>query len=434
MVRVNEKRLIRIIFTIIVFVLVALAIIDSYNSTAYIFLSLYLFLGYITFYISSYWLSSLTMFYVMMTDGLVMGVVFQLKEKTYMFYNPFLIIIFGYVCLLVGYFFAKKIKKSKKKYKRKRYKIGGIRFKVKDALLICFLLSAMMGILYLYTNRSILFTNMEEGRIEAASGNGMILYAIQLQIFIIPCMYIEYKNKKLSGKIFTFCFAISAIELLGLGFRTPLFRTISIILCMMILTRKLKFGKAVTMVVFLVIAILGLGVIRGGTSYSGLYEMFRSHWIPGAYNLNTMFRCFPKLIDFQHGYTYLINIIMLKPGPDLDFTLWLKEAVGMNFSGGGLTPTLFGEFYINFGVVGIYIGMLFLGVLFEYVDYKNFTEKINYWNSFAMMYCSAIFGGGIANVMIIILILFIFYKCLSIVIENNDAFTLESVGESRDES
>ena len=42
----------------------------------------------------------------------------------------------------------------------------------------------------------------------------------------------------------------------------------------------------------------------------------------------------------------------MRPGPDLDFTLWLKDKVNIQFSGGGLTPTIIGEAYINFGFGG----------------------------------------------------------------------------------
>lgn len=425
MVRFNEKRLIRFIFAAIIVILFFLMAIERYKYEPYLFLASYLVMGYITFYISPYWLSSLTMFYVMMTDGLAMGIVFYLSEDAYLFFNPFLIIIVGYGFLLLGYFVASKTRIAKHLLKHRFLKIKNINIQPKAALIISFVLSAMLGAMYLYSNRNILFTSMEDGRIQASSGNGLLVYAIQLQVLIIPCMYIEYKNKRFSGNLLRICFVISAIELLGIGFRTPLFRMISIILCMMILTKELKFGKAICIVFVLIIALLGLGTIRSGNSYSGFFSLLRSHWLPGAYNLNTMFRCFPKLVDFQHGYTYLINLIMLRPGPDLDFTLWLKEAAGMSFSGGGLTPTLFGEFYINFGIIGMYMGMFLVGMFFRYIDNLNFKGKVGFWSAFSMMYCSAVFGGGIANVMVLVLVLVLYYWFLSLVIDKKYSFTIE---------
>lgn len=129
-----------------------------------------------------------------------------------------------------------------------------------------------------------------------------------------------------------------------------------------------------------IIGVAALGAIRttmsGGVS-STLTSLFTSLYV-GDININYMYNTFPGKVDFQYGYTYLINFLMLLPGPDLDFTLWLKEQVGITFSGGGLTPTIIGEFYINFGEISIFIGLFLLGAFSVYLNryFKRHTGKL----------------------------------------------------------
>lgn len=68
---------------------------------------------------------------------------------------------------------------------------------------------------------------------------------------------------------------------------------------------------------------------------------------------------------------------MLLPGPDPDFTMWLKEQTGIMFSGGGLTPTILGEFYLNFGFSAIFIGMFILGVYSVFLNRYFVKHKEN---------------------------------------------------------
>ena len=152
-----------------------------------------------------------------------------------------------------------------------------------------------------------------------------------------------------------------------------------------------------------------------------MLQFFLSGLYVNDINLNYVFSTFPKKVEFQHGYTYLINILMLKPGPDLDFTLWLKEQIGITFNGGGVTPTILGEFYMNFGNLSMYIGMFFLGILGEKLDnYFNCNNK-NFISSFYVWQFAHCASGGIANVMIIVILFTIVYKSITLFSNTNIA-------------
>lgn len=136
--------------------------------------------------------------------------------------------------------------------------------------------------------------------------------------------------------------------------------------------------------------------MSGGVS-STLTSLFTSLYV-GDININYMYNTFPGKVDFQYGYTYLINFLMLLPGPDLDFTLWLKEQVGITFSGGGLTPTIIGEFYINFGEISIFIGLFLLGAFSVYLNRYFKRHKESFLAVFYVWQFAHCVSGGIAKV------------------------------------
>ncbi|MDQ3691562.1 MAG: hypothetical protein M3406_16325 [Chloroflexota bacterium] len=59
----------------------------------------------------------------------------------------------------------------------------------------------------------------------------------------------------------------------------------------------------------------------------------------------------PEQVGYLLGYGYLIDLAVLLPGPQINFSTWLKEAMGLEFAGGGITISLLGELYANWGPV-----------------------------------------------------------------------------------
>ncbi len=416
----NVKRFINFGFVILIVALLFLSIMHQEHFDAYVFLILFLCESFLTFTISMTWLSALTLFFVMFIDIIVIGTFMMMFENVKLFYNPFSIII-AYALLLLGYYIAKLVKLKKIKKNFKRIVIKNLKLKLIDVLIITFAFSVMLSLMYFIKNRGIMSGNIENGRIEAASGNGIQIYGIQLLIYVIPALYLEFKKKHLGSKAFSILFIVGAISLFVTGFRTPCFRMISLIMAIMIIQGDLKFNKAIIYVGVLMVVILSIGSLRSGSSIDSLYNMFRGHFIIGSINLNHVYRCFPKLTPFQHGYTYLINILMLKPGPDLDFTLWLKETIGLSFAGGGLTPTIIGEFYINFNTIGVYICMFLYGFVLNKIDNWVFkSNSLTIFKVFIMVYSSAVVGGGIANIIVLLIIIVFYCSFIKIFLRNGD--------------
>jgi oligosaccharide repeat unit polymerase len=290
-------------------------------------------------------------------------------------------------------------------------------------LRILFIVSMLATTYYLYKNRALLLGgNIQSGRVAASSGNGMILYISQLSILVVPMMLEAYyigKRKKIvtirKAEIILAAI-IASVTLVASGYRAPVM-TMFICLAVLIITNdNINNTKIIAMGVAFVIAVEILGMARqtlsGGSSTKGIFASLGTSLIVNNINLHYVFNTFPEKVAYQHGFTYLINFIMLRPGPDLDFTLWLKQQIGINFAGGGVTPTIIGEFYMNFGMLGAYIGMFALGILGNEI-YKYF---IRHSKSFLSVFYICQFAhsvsGGIANVIITVIFYTILYWIL----------------------
>lgn len=337
------------------------------------------------------------------------------RGKEYSF-DYFTIILGGLLFFCLGNIVAvnnKKVKVVKDKVR--------LRFNIKRVwiLRILYLISLLATVYYLYKNGALLMSDVNGNRVEAQSGSGILLYASQLSVLIVPMMYdLFFYGKRngvkiVSGKEVVFLAIISVVILMASGYRAPVF---SMLICLAVLymqKNNIKSGAIIAIGLFLIISVELLGniryVISGTVSTISLMNTLSTSLIGNCINLNYVFRAFPQNISFQYGYTYLINLLMLLPGPDQDFTLWLKEQLNLSFSGGGVTPTILGEFYINFGNIGIYIGMFFVGIAGVYINRYFQRHSKTFLGVFYVWQFAHCASGGVANVMIVVIIYTIVY-------------------------
>ena len=308
-----------------------------------------------------------------------------------------------------------------KKIKKTRIKQSIVKISKEDIIFLIYLFSISVSIYFLFSNRAYLFgSNVNSYRMKAYSGNGKITFISQIQIMLVPMMYDLYIRNKDKIKIkykAVVMFIISSILLLFFGFRTPLMTMYIWVALLYMKDKNTKMIEIMKIIGVLIIIVSILGYIRNVKSNgvqlnTSFLDNLKTTFVVNLYNLDYIFNKFPLKVPFQKGYTYLINFIMLRPGPDLDFTLWLKEKLGLSFSGGGVTPTVMGEFYINYGKVGIYTGMFLLGKIGNKL--KTFCRKrenfyIGIFYSWEFAHCVS---GGIANVILKVILYTIIYKII----------------------
>lgn len=423
--RADRHIVIRIIS---IFILLTLFLIPVFPklTVATIYVGCFLIIGTLYFSYSIRWISVLTIFFALAFISLGPGIYFIVLEHTVMRYNPYLVILPGMLFILLGYIVGGLLWNKKR---RKIKRIHGT-LPLDFVLYGTYLLSTLAWAIYFLRFRTLLKGNLESGRIEAMSGSGALIFVVQLHIMTITLLFIELKNKHISKLVYWPLCLFGLFQLLSMGFRSPAAISVICLLLVQVLDGKIRLKKTIVFVVLLGVAAISFGIYRSGSSGTTIYYILRQQFYTPMYNLDVMYHYFPSKIPFQHGYTYLINLIMLLPGPGPDFTLWLKDAIGFTFSGGGITPTLFGEFYINFGTIGIYLGSFILGIIFRKIDEWIYSGDINFWKVYMLILVPSCLGGGIANIMVQPLIFALYYLFLCIITKPRNAVVISSSAES----
>ncbi|MCD7815815.1 MAG: oligosaccharide repeat unit polymerase [Bacteroides sp.] len=347
-------------------------------------------------------------------------IILMLRGTYYTTYDYHTTIIGGLLAFAIGnFFFSFKNTNVKSRGDKSHFQI-----KIIDritVLYMLYLMTVLLSLFYIYQNYDLLFGgNIESSRVDAMSGNGALIYLMQSSIVILPMLFDIYYGTQKLGKplinkyVLGFMIIFSAFLLLASGYRAPV---MTLFICLIIMYAGKTDMKPLKIVAFGFLSIIGvtvLGVIRSalsGGSSSVVSSLLASLYTNGI-NLNYIFSTFPEKVPFQNGYTYLINFKMLMPGPDLDFTLWLKEQIGISFSGGGVTPTILGEFYMNFGFASIFIGMFILGVVSVYLRKYFIRHRQSFMAVFMTWQFAHCISGGIANVSITLLLYFCMYKVI----------------------
>lgn len=320
-------------------------------------------------------------------------------------------IILGYISMLIGFYIFPKAK-SKKKKKEVSVK--------KDLLFFKLLLyiSMFFNILYIFLNKSsFLGGNLESGRITALAGNGIILVLTSLYLPGIGGLYnyvCKYNKQK---KMFYFFVLINILFYIIRGSRTSIIRMFILIFMIRNYHKPVPPRKLLTVGAAALFAITGLQILRTSMSneQASFLKTFYEQMQVGSINLNYIYNIFPSEYNYQLGYTFLINLIMLLPGEGIDFTLWLKEKIGISFAGGGVTPTIIGEGYINFGYIGVILIMLIVGIIGKKLNDSYFDKNSNIiWTSYLIIIFVGVFKGGIANEIVSLLTIGFLHLCYNI--------------------
>ena len=336
----------------------------------------------------------------------------------------FSLIIISYLFFILGLYCKINWKDAKKKKTLKYY------IKIEYVAIIMGCIAILANLYYILTNAQNFFSNnLEEERINALSSNGLIMLIAGLIIPSIGILFDRcFKEDNKKYKIILICFiSLATICYLIQGSRTPIIKIIIILLLIYNLKKPLKNKTIIIILAIGIIMLIGMQIMRLNRSgeESNFTRLLLNTLQNSSINLNYVMDIFPEQEDFQHGYTYLINIIMLRPGPDLDFTLWLKEKIGLKFAGGGITPTIIGESYLNFGTYGSYLILFLIGILINFLDWKYFNSKKNaFWICYFITIFIDSFRGGLANIeigLLTYLALYIFIeKILRIKEEKSD--------------
>lgn len=169
----------------------------------------------------------------------------------------------------------------------------------------------------------------------------------------------------------TFAFSliiIAALLLFGTGFRSPALKLFlaGFIVLMYIRYNRLPKTALFFVLLFIVVVVGILGIFRRTGEFITNIDMilriaiFRI-FVNNLYVLDLIFGLYPRSEPFMFGQSYLIDFITILPGAQEHFGLWLKSRLGLDFEGGGVTQTIVGEFFLNFGWLGVIFGLKAIG-------------------------------------------------------------------------
>jgi len=221
------------------------------------------------------------------------------------------------------------------------------------------LFSIILSLLYFLKIGTIpLFTaNSPEERIAAMSGNGAFLQPMRYGP--ISALILLIVSTGWNRKLAIMLFIISNVLILGTGFRGTFFQNIIlfIIVFRFLDGSKIDFLKALKLGGGLIIGILAIGAFRGdGAIIQSFFIKIGHATSVSVYILNVVV---DNYSDYKYGATFFYKFSSLLPGESIEFTQWLTTKLPMKF-GGGVTPTIVGDFYINFGPF-YWLGIFFLG-------------------------------------------------------------------------
>ena len=343
------------------------------------------------------------------------------------------IILIGYLIMVIGLcinFKREKKEKLEEKKQLTRQTMANYNFYFSIVLLI---ISFVTNLFFIIANKNLfLGESLEAGRMEAIASNGIIVVLSSFNYLGLGLLYEVTLQTKKWKKLFCFFLVVNIIFYIIRGSRTNIVYFLLIILLIRNHYKKIKIRSFVMIFIILLAGLSILQVLR--TYMSGEQTNFIGNIYGilevGSINLDYIVITFPDKINFQYGYTFLINILMLLPGPDVDFTLWLKQSLGMTFAGGGVTPTIIGEGYINFGYIGVIVTMLIVGVVGKLLDKRYVDPNTDcVWASYLAVLFFGIFKNGFSTIEVSILIYIFLYIAYKIILMMSTKHTNKTIDD-----
>lgn len=235
----------------------------------------------------------------------------------------------------------------------------------------------------------------EDERVAAMSGNGMFVIPAQLFLLVGTAWAVARQDRYLIVK--AVIFITSAACMISFGFRSGI--AFLVVICGLVKLYT-KFGK-VPVVKSTVLAILVLsffvllGVLRkgGGEIFERFMASFFWRSFVTLWNLDVILTQYK---DFLGGEGILMELAVVVPGPDINLGAHLKEVLGYDFPGGGITPSYIGAGFVDFGLVGAVLYPVVTGCLvaFSYVLWPSLVGRSGL--SFILLLVFSVTTSGVA--------------------------------------
>jgi len=319
--------------------------------------------------------------------------------------QAFLIVTVGYIGIWAGKYFYLRNVKLYLSPDIKIWKIANPFKRIinsKNALLVLFIM--FLPAFLFVIKEALLSQNIFDVRSKLGESNTERPFynvAMSMYPFFIGAVGTLYLLRKKIKYLFMF------LLLLGFSFvfgsRGAAFTAVAQVLFLYVGTRREKIGwlsLSITGIV-LIVLIIAFGIMRGGIDSLDNKNILFTFLYGNTFSDLRDFAWFLSYWDDELilGKTYLSGLLSFIPSGLLDFrSIWSLGKVTTRFTGltegfhGGLRITLFGESYINFGIIGVVLFSFTFGYLLESVNRRvmTFISRDLLVDAFAMMLMSIV--------------------------------------------
>jgi oligosaccharide repeat unit polymerase len=232
--------------------------------------------------------------------------------------------------------------------------------------------------------------NAETVRVGAVGGLGSILIPGFAFLNVGAVVLVANSARRYSGRSLATAVVVLALAtflLLGVGYRMPAIR---LLLSVFIVYHFIRYAHIPKRnLAILVVSLVFL------LSLAGFYRLFGQFlqtpadvefalrravyalFVRYIYVFGLVLDFFPGDHPYLYGNSYLLSLRTLLPGAQQHFGYWLVDKMGLVLSTPGpVDPTIVGEFYANFGWVGIILGMGGTGFLLRSLYHRLLASPI----------------------------------------------------------
>ncbi|GEM_PF-5899065 len=204
-------------------------------------------------------------------------------------------------------------------------------------------------------NIPLLVSGADDFRVEALKGKGYIFLVGYAFIFngLVFNFFCNFKRGKLRESYLLFI--LSIIIILGSGYRGNAFKILLLLIVLYVFSKykRIKVVKTsiLILILFSLVAIVGFFRSSGQVNITLDIIVRVTLWrfFVNIYNLQNISN-YVLYNSILMGKTYIMDLKTLLPGYQMSSSNYMKNVLGLKFTGGGITPTIFGESLINFGV------------------------------------------------------------------------------------
>ncbi|MEX9870565.1 O-antigen polymerase [Providencia huaxiensis] len=309
--------------------------------------------------------------------------------------------------VLIGYFFVnffyflylltEKNKNHSSIYKDKDKDIK--RKKTLSLLAFIFILMGYLGSIFYYLKIGtipLFSAQSAKERIEFVSGSGVYLQLIRIGIITSIIAIFSLTRYKLFYRL-SFIFLL--LSILGTSFRGEFLQFIILFLLILFYKKNisLNYKKILVFGLLIIISSFMISLIRNDITSNEtiVFKIFNMFGV-SIYNLNLVL---DNIKTFYYGETYFFSSLSII-GLGKEYTQWLTSLLPIKFDG-GVTPTIIGDSYLNFGEL-YFIPILFIGMLLFFCE--KMLNKNNNNIIYIVFYCNlALYlarstTGGISNI------------------------------------